>query len=254
MISRRNIMSAPRTITLYGADYQIFDDGISFQLPMLLAAGLKTASAADIMRLRLDSLGTEEENYLWNSAFDTSDAIITDRRGFEVKISLDNPLLRNTYSRNDLNNGALALTQKQYADALGTTCVKYELFPGEGLTKKQVMNSPVWNALAREDKALLGEYFDAVQMKTGIEQNMGLHFSHEQETPSLRACSVNGRKQFSSLYCRGDLNRYGGRLIGVAPKTQPTLTLESLDQSVIDALRDGQSFDYQGNHYEIRNR
>ena len=202
-------------------EYKEFFGRYNQQMPRLISDGRTPMSVADIMRRRLEvANSTPDVRAAWlDNFFDTSDGIAYHPSG-KVKVVLDAVPLRKITPQNALPNGALSIDAATYTSLPGKEIRSATLTTGTPLAKRAAMNSPIWNALARDDKALLREYTNLVfadaKQRFGYERNMGIYLSTTPETPALRAWVVDRINSRSVLYGNSDLDNNDGRLVGVA--------------------------------------
>jgi hypothetical protein len=206
-------------------DYEEFYGGNTTEMPKLVAEGRTPMSVAGLMQRRLEVLGASRRvRRAWlNNYFDTGDAVLYHPNG-KVKIVLDAQPLRTLNKKSKLRNGALIIDNDTYRSLSGEEFNRENLVTDTPLSKKQVLKSPVWNALARGDTKLLREYTDAAfadaKRRFDYTENMGVFLGQPQESPVLRAWFVNRFNGRSDLYGNLDLDINDGRLVGVAPETQ----------------------------------
>ncbi|MBI1969231.1 hypothetical protein HYS48_00935 [Candidatus Woesearchaeota archaeon] len=195
-------------------------------MPALRAAALRPLSTAEIMKARLDAFETKDSElraYLmegWHDYYlDTPDGIAYHGNG--VKVVREAPLLLGITPQSSLRNGALVLTPEEYAALEGEEFTRERLEKAglnDSLSKRQVLNHPVWRALARGDKALLREYRDMVfaegKRRWQYDSAMGIYVLGETE-PSLRAWVLDGLDYGSNAVDRRRLDGRDARLVGV---------------------------------------
>ena len=236
-------LNEPRT------EYQAFFGRYIDQMPVLISEGRRPMSVADIMRRRLEvANSTPDVRAAWmDNFFDTSDGIAYHSNG-EAKIVLDSTALRTITAQDTFTHGALGIDAATYDALPGKEIRTVSLTTATPLTKRAVMNSPIWNALARDDKALLREYTNLVfadaKQRFGYERNMGIFLSPTPATPYLLAWFVNRIDNRSELNASCGLDSNSTRLVGVAPETAARASAGELDEHVRAALREKKAFEY----------
>ena len=193
------------------------------QMPKLLAEGRIPMSFADFMRKRLEVRNSSDSSLkgAWiDNYFDSGDAMALDSSG-KLKVDLDSKQLKAINPESKLSNGYLVLNDELYASIKAKELnpnAKGMIF-GKDLTKRQVINHPVWNALSREDSKLLKDYSDIVFKDTKkrwkYDKNMGVYLPSKQETPIVGPWCIYWFVNWS--YADGDihLDNDDGRFVGV---------------------------------------
>lgn len=241
------------------------------QMPLLVKAGLVPMTVAQLMQRRVAVLGNEALKVTWfGNYFDTGDAVAY--KDDKVKVVLDAQPLREMNAQSELSNGALILPDGAYETLEGPEFTREELTRlriDKLLSKTQVRQHPVWQALAR-DQAVLDEYAGAVfreaRTQYNYDENMGLYVAAAQKQPTMRAWCVD-LLDSRSVAGGSSLSRGTGRLVGVAPearvgaeRTTPQKiaavelpleerALEGFDAAILTALKAGQAFQYNGMLY-----
>ncbi len=199
------------------------------QMPLLVAEGRTPMSVSDLMTRRLEVAPSKNAPFRasWtDNYFDTGDAILYHPDG-RIKVVHDSQILRGMTDKSKRVGGALVLEDGVFDSADGTEFSARELskmIREKPLTAKEAKAHPLWNALARDDKKLLGAYVDTFfpEMNTRFQYDeaMGLYLDSARNTPKARSWVV-GRLLSGSVACGwDDLDDIGGRLVGLASETQ----------------------------------
>jgi len=198
--------------------YQPFQGGYAYNMPTLRAEGRIPMLIPAHMKRRLQVLksGNEElVNAWWENYFDSPDGVAC--KGDEVKYVPNAQLLLSITPNAELSNGALVLTEKQYDGLLCQTFSRKELQKAglnEWLTKNQVLNHPVWQAVAGSE--LLEQYADAHFKRYDAKTAMGVYLSSSQDRPTMRTLILNyGDYHRSNLDGGRGLGGDIARLVGV---------------------------------------
>jgi len=194
------------------------------QMPKLVAEGRAPLSVAGLMRGRLEYRNSDDSELHsnWNNNyFDTGDGALYMPDG-KLVIAYDATALREMTGQSKTINGALALEGLAQADVEGVIFTKDDLGKmvlGQGLTRNQVENHPMWQTLVREDTNLLRNYADMIFTDNNYETAMGIFLDSPFKVPKMRAWFV-GRADGRSGASGDGLDDDNGRLVGVASETQ----------------------------------
>ncbi len=217
-------------------DYKAFpEEGTSpntQQMPLLISDGRVPLSVYGLMKRRLEVLNAPKNVKLawWDNYFDTGDGAVRHSDG-RFKVIPDAQYLRMLTPKTKLVDGAVILSDDVYKGLAGEefSKAKVDMYFGRELSKAEVKAHPGWLALARGDKALLGEFADATfaqakQRWSYDGKMMGIYASHvPNEGAAGRLWSVNRLNvSIDDSGANGDdhlVNNYG-RLVGVAPEAQ----------------------------------
>ncbi len=237
------------------------------QMPLLIVDGRAPLSAAGLMKRRLEvleQLRNAPENVRkayetvmlswWDNYFDTGDGAVRHSDG-RLKVVPDAQYLRSLSPETPLVDGAVPLSDDVYRGLEGEEFSPDEVgrFFNKSLSKREAKEHPGWLALARDDKALLGEFVDVTfaQAETRFNYDgkmMGVyHQSVPGEDAAGRLWFVSGLlDDFSDSGALGNnhLDDGDGRLVGVAPEAQRAaggqLVRPTLEQmvNVLSTVRD----------------
>ncbi len=219
------------------------------QMPKLIAEGRTPLSVAGLMRARLSALSGSPavKSAWWDNWFDLGDAIAYHPNG-DVKIVPDATVLRGVSPQSKLQNGALMLEDGVYESLPGNEFRRNKLgTTGQDLSKRQALNSPVWNELARGDHKLLEEYVNAVfseaKERFSYSENMGIYVADAPTVPSVRPWYVYLLDCRSGACGNYRLGSYCGRLVGVAapeaPSTQKNFSTSNVQDPILMAIANG---------------
>lgn len=203
------------------------------QMPKLIADKRVPLSVAGLMERRLNA-----QNPNWMQHYHHTGDAIADHPDGEIKIILDSPTLRGINPKSKLSNGALVLTDKDYATLNGESVYTFDMTKlqgqlGRDLTLEEVRAHPIWKTVAR-DQTILNAYAERIFEKTNANTNMGIYPASSQKTPTLRALYVDwldDRSRLDGLYGLGDVV---GRLVGVAPEVpNPPIVKPTLEEALV---------------------
>lgn len=216
-------------------------------MPLLIAEGRILLSVAGLMKRRLEVLDAynaavaakkpkEEVTFLesvtnawWDNYFESGDGNVRHRDG-RLKIVPDAKYLRELTPETKLFGGSVNLSDSAYEKLAGEEFSKAEVekYFHKMLNKAEAKAHPVWLALARGDKKLLGMYVDAVFYRA--KQRFNYHYDkamdiYDVPTPVPEQGAVGRLWVVSELptrglggWRRGNLRRGRARLVGVAPE------------------------------------
>ena len=210
------------------------------RMPDLITQGYIPISIAEIIEQRINAyqLKNQELSQLWErNYFDSGDVIMYHPDG-RIKIVFDSETLRSInpltklglFESQLLSEGIFDKTQ-----GIEFSTRDIERFANKYLSKKDVLNNPIWIALVRGDKELLKEYTNQVYSKVDNFNSMKIWIDkaspHEEERfwyiSSLDYGSTLYGNQFGSC-----LNRNNGRLIGVDSKMNASKKIESSNKKI----------------------
>lgn len=205
----------------------VFNGRTVDRMPELVAQGYSPISVAGIMEQRLNAWqsGNQELAQLWGkNYFDSGDGIMYHPDG-RIKIVPDSETLRNVNPNTPLKwYGAQVLSEGSFDKAQGEEFSRKDIkrYANELLSQKDVLNNPIWLALARGDKELLKDYAGQVFSRINNSKLMGIGVSDAPDFEAERLWCLDGLG--SGSYVGGDsdgrLVNDDGRLVGVAPKVQ----------------------------------
>ncbi len=146
--------------------YEEFLGPINEQMPLIIDNGRVPMNIKDIAERRLEVLNSSfkivRSSWLFQN-FDTGDAIFYHPHSRKFKIDLDSKIMRKINSKTELNeDGLLILPEDIYYELDGKEFTHEEVNTVKKLTKKKILENPVYRLLFREDKVLLGDYIDFV--------------------------------------------------------------------------------------------
>ena len=227
---------------------------------MLIGEGRSPLSAAGLMKRRLEVLEqlknapeNMKETYKavmfswWDNYFDTGDGAVRHSDG-RLKVVPDAPYLRSWSPETQLVDGAVPLSDDVYKGLEGEefSAEQVERFFNKALSRRAAREHPGRLALARGDKALLGEFVDAAfaQAKERFKYDGDMMGVYHLVVPSEGAA---GRLWFVarlldliySSWAGGydHLDDYDGRLVGVAPEALDALrVLQAKDVSPLTVI------------------
>lgn len=204
-------------------DFTLFEGPNNREMPKLIAEGFVPASAAQIMRGRLEGKLSFDEYH------DSGDVIVYHPDG-RVKLVYDSKDLRKLNTESPLSAGALVLPDGAW-ESLGGEEFSHDrlaLYVGKRRSKDSTKGNPFWQWLARDDQALLDAYadqmFDRVKQRYGYdEEAMGIFISSSNNVPVLRLWCLGGVANYYGGNADGDcrLDYDGGRLAGVGAPEAP---------------------------------
>jgi len=203
--------------------YTVYDGAINTRMQDLLRDGGVPLSYAQVMQQRVavldERISTDERNAWWNTYLDTGDGARRHPDG-GLKIAYDSRKLRSLTPRRELHNGALLLTSNEYAAGDGPAFTAAHVAQYTGKQHRsfyEVLANPIWQALAREDKALLREYARAIFAT--YDRAMAIWAPNIQDAPVERLWLASSftRNQGAA---KGNYSLVSdGRLVGVAPES-----------------------------------
>ncbi|MFH1173962.1 MAG: hypothetical protein V1725_02420 [archaeon] len=147
-------------------DLQWYEGIVVEQMSLLVADGRVPLSFADILRKRLDSLGTAEEKEWWDREIHSGDAAFYHPDGRMV-IVYDSEIMRGINLNSRLENGVLVIDEYIFNQLRGVAFTREEFRKyamSKMLSKDEFLANPFWRILARDD-GLLEEYADAALMR-----------------------------------------------------------------------------------------
>lgn len=200
------------------------------QMPKLIEEGRIPLSVAGLMQKRLEVLAgssDEKKTAWWDNYFYTGDGLFYHPNG-NIKVVLGAQPIRDLTPYSNIVDGALVLDRYRdssiavYSSLDGAEFRRsdWEKHVGRLLTKEEVKKHPIWNALAG-DKALLNEYVDATfaqgKERYGYDKMMRIWVASPRYVATGRHWFVDYLYANSNAGGNGNLNGFGGHLIGVAP-------------------------------------
>jgi hypothetical protein len=229
------------------------------QMPLLIAEGRTPLSVAGLMRRRLEVLGgSEVVRHSWfDNSFDTGDGAVRHSDG-RLKVVVDAQYLRSLSPKTGLVNGAVPLSDDVYKGLVGEEFSPDQVgrFFNKALSRRKAKVHPGWLALARGDKALLGEFVDVTfaQAKERFRYDGEMMGVYSRSVPGEGAAGclwfvsrLDGGIFNSRASGYDHLDYYGGLLVGVrevapeAPRDDGTqIVRPTLDQTVkaLSTVRD----------------
>ena len=238
-----------------GKEYKNFRGNSNYivLMPKLIKAGLVPMNIADVMKARLESAkyGTYKQKCFWlYNDFDTADGVAYYKG--KIKIVHDARALRDIQQYTELNKGALVHIPEQYRNLEGEEFSVHDLEKAginKWLTKSKVKSHPIWKSLAR-DNDLLYEYADfvfaEVKKTYGSNKAMGIYLGFEQKKPTMMAWHIEEPHRKSNASGFKGLNDFT-HLVGVS--AEGASPKETLDEKVLNALKVGQTFEFNGQLY-----
>ena len=198
--------------------YKDFYGRVTEQMPLLIAEDRIPLSVAGFMEGRLNSTKPAWKDYY----FFTGD-LIAYHPDKKFKIVLDDVNLRKLHAQTQLTpDHALPLEEGLYETLEGEEFLYKDVkkFLDKELSQKEVLQHPVWKAVAR-NPALLETYvpqmFSEIKQRFNYDENMGMYLDSFDKVPKARALVLwlGGRSRLMGGSFLG--NDYG-RLVGVAPE------------------------------------
>ncbi|MBW8034763.1 MAG: hypothetical protein FVQ79_03690 [Planctomycetes bacterium] len=205
--------------------YKEFYGPVTKHMHALVAERMVPLSVAGLMQDRIE-VGrdvSKVNRHLMNNYYDTGDAIVYHPDG-RIKIVLDSQLLRSITPKSELRDGALVVSDDNYAAAEGVEFKSGDLGRiNSWLSPKEIKAHPVWQVLAR-DQALLDEYTDYILAEAnesfGYDVVMGVFLESKGYEPQLRTVFIGGIANASFMGGGNDIDNRGGRLIGIKSRDQ----------------------------------
>lgn len=199
----------------------------TYQMPLLIKQGRIPMSVLGLMQRRLEvtNLDNLELKSAWHdNYFDTGDGCSRDTNG-NIKVVYDSKDLKQLNYQTKLVDIGMALEADQYKALEGSEFKAKDLdkYTGKPLTKNEVLENPIWLALAR-DTNLLKEYADMVfsEIKSRFNydnKNMGLYVPLVAKQPIMQLWTVySSFEGKSNANSSNNLDGDKGRLVGVVPE------------------------------------
>ncbi len=241
-------MSLSLNLAYEGDCYREFSGQNRAQMPILLASGRVPLSTKGLMERRIavraenfgsQYKGTAHEasvhavrDAIWTNYVDTGDGVIYHPNG-NIRVVTDAAFLRALTADTRLQNGAVVLSDEMYK----------QLTEAPEFTRDQVQRDrfgTVWLALARDDKALLDGYRQAVKQELKARhnyegENMNVWLANAQNVTTGRLWCVSGSSDYSIAGGDYDLG-IGGRLFGVAPEAQSVVARSASPEQALPEL------------------
>ncbi|MCB0370776.1 MAG: hypothetical protein KDD45_15465 [Bdellovibrionales bacterium] len=205
----------------------VFNGRTVDKMPELVAQEYTPISVAGIMEQRIKAWqsGDQELAQLWGrNYFDSGDGIMYHPDG-RIKVVPDSETLRSVNPNTPLRwYGAQVLSEGTFDKAQGEEFSRKDVkrFANEYLKQKDVLNNPIWLALARGDKELLKDYAGQVYSRINDPNLMKIWVSDAPDFEAERLWCLGGLGGNSIVSGGSDglLDDVSGRLVGVAPKVQ----------------------------------
>jgi len=203
----------------------VFNGKIVNKMPELVAQGYNPISIAQIMEQRIKAWQSKDYKLSeqWgNNEFNSGDSIIYHRDG-RIKIVYDSHTLRSANTYRSLKwDSVLCLSEGSFDNSNGEEFseIMVKRFANKYLKQKEVLNNPIWLALARWDKELLKEYTNQIYLRNKNPNLMKLFISEERPNFEVeRFLSIKGLDNYSNIfgYIYGRLGDDSGRLVGLFP-------------------------------------
>lgn len=143
--------------------YKEFFGKTTEQMPKLLAEGRKPMTMYDLMKKRVEVIGTDIEDDWWNNYFDTCDGVVVNKDG-RVKIVREAKFILELTPDTELKYGAVEISDEDFEklEGLELTPKEVEKYANKWLTKEEVMKNKIWLYFVKDDKELLKKYTDKV--------------------------------------------------------------------------------------------
>ena len=199
------------------------------QMPVLLAENRTHMNTAELMTRRVGVADSDLSDVWFNNYFDTGNGILySEVKTGKVKPVVNNAqILRTLNPKSNLSKGALILSPEEYKAIESSEFTREQLakYTERSLRKYEVLDNPLWIALANGDVALLKQYRDVVfakaKEKYGYDENMGLYLANNQKKPTMRFWTIDCLNFISGA--NGDSNNLDnrrGRLVGLKSEVQ----------------------------------
>lgn len=239
-------------------EYKVFEGAKDTQMSLLRTADRVPASAAWIMQAFLDdklpgwNCGTD----LWSFHFDSGDVVVTHPDG-KVKLAHDSPLLYIISQQSTYEASKLILPDGAYERINGPELSEAQIDQHAGnqytgdLSRSAVMNHPVWQFLAKENKVLLKEYaskmFSCLKKTYNTREAMAIKIAPLKNiiSPTMHLWRLHGTGYLRQGRAIGDSDENNGyerffglvtpnlKIRGSPYRTNALMPMQSLEDNII---------------------